>query len=319
MSIMDASSDPVVQPKATSQHRRTLSVVVEAVVVLTALIVGLLLFRDLGKGALPVREVFPTYYAAIAVVLGYLAIRIATAVLERAVEPKLGATGTHSIKNLLVIVGAIVVGVVVSGLFGFNITSVLIGAGFAGIVLGLAAQQVLGNVFAGILLIISRPFEIGDRVTLVNSSYGLMGSSYAHESELNGLTGVVEDLGIFLTHITLDEGTPAVFPNSSIISSLIVNHSRVVWRTVRVRMDLPQDLPFEAFRSRMMDVLRRHEDTIDTKRSQIEAIDISSTTYSVVIQVWARTRFEEPIKSLIIQEAMNVLRDLSPQSHPPTS
>src|SRR5207253_5017717 len=67
----------------------------------------------------------------------------------------------------------------------------------------------------------------------------------------NGFTGIVQDVGIFLTHVLLDAGTPAVFPNSVIISSLIINHSRVIWRVVRVRIDLDKvKMNFSRFRSR---------------------------------------------------------------------
>src|SRR5271169_420451 len=78
---------------------------------------------------------------------GYFAIRIANAFLEKAVEPTIGITGTHAIKNLLQVVIGIIVVTVIFTTFGVNITSILIGAGFLGIVLGLAAQQVLGNFF----------------------------------------------------------------------------------------------------------------------------------------------------------------------------
>jgi small conductance mechanosensitive channel len=306
---MSSGGSENTRPQRAAKGRRTVFEILEIIAVLLALFVVIIALH-VGGSAIPSRYVLPTYYGVVAIFAGYIVIRVATVVLEREVEPHLGVTGTHGIKNLIQILGVIVVGVVISGIFGFNLTSVLIGAGFAGIVLGLAAQQVLGNVFAGVLLIVSRPFDIGDRVTLVNGSYSLMGTTYSHESQLNGVTGTVSDLGIFLTHVMLDEGIPAVIPNSVIIASLIVNHSLVTWRTVRVRLDLTRDkVDFNEFRSRILNALGKF-DIIEPDKSSVEIVDVSPAAYSVVVQVCAKTRFEDPVKTMVIQEAMRVQRAL---------
>ena len=63
---------------------------------------------------------------------------------------------------------------------GVNIGNALLGAGFIGIVLGLAAQTVIGNFFAGLMLFASRPFYIGDRVALIIWQYGKFPPKLSH-------------------------------------------------------------------------------------------------------------------------------------------
>ncbi|MGH2639880.1 MAG: mechanosensitive ion channel family protein [Rhabdochlamydiaceae bacterium] len=253
-------------------------------------------------------------YAVLAFVGGYLGIRIVTALLERMMVPKIGVTRTHGIKNVFQLAAGILLIVVVFGLLGFNLTSALIGAGFLGIVLGLAAQQVLGNIFAGILLLGSRPFEIGERLTIVTSTYGLLGQSYPHEHLLNGFTGVVEDVGIFFTKVRFDDGTPAVFPNSSIIGALIVNHSRVSERSTRVRMNLDVRIDYSTFKSNLLELINKEQNAmIDPGKSKVEIVDIGTATYQIVVIVWSRSAFEEPIKTIIIQNALIVQKDLTPK------
>jgi len=244
-------------------------------------------------------------YAVIVLVGGYLVIRIVNRIFERIVEPTLGVTRTRGFKNLFQVVAAIILVSFVFTLFGVNLTAVLIGAGFLGIVLGLAAQQVLGNIFAGFSLLVSKPFEIGDRVRLATSSYGLTGSTYAHESEPSGFIGVVQDIGIFITRVLLDNGLLAVFPNSVVIGSLIVNYSKVALRTVRVRMDLDNKLDYDKFKSRLLEALKKY-DTVEVEESSVEIVDVAATTYQVVIAVWTRSDYDEPVKTLIIREAMKV-------------
>jgi small-conductance mechanosensitive channel len=277
----------------------------------TSLLLVVFAFDLVGRGLIPKEEVLPTYIAIVASVGGYLFIRLVSGILERNIEPKLGVTRTNGAKNLFQIVGGIIIIIVVFGVFGLNITGVLIGAGFLGIVLGLAAQQVLGNIFAGISMLGSRPFEIGDRVTIVTSSYGLLGSSYAHETEINGFTGTVQDVGIFLTHVLLDAGTPSVFPNSVIISSLIINHSHVIWRVVRVRIDLDKvKVNFSRFRPRLLERLAKYDKLIDVTKSKIEMVEIGTSTYNVMVSAWAKSSLEEPIKTLLIEEIMTVQQEL---------
>ncbi len=279
-------------------------------IILTGVFAYLVHYIHRSLGYFPGKEDTLIFYAIIAFVSGYLGIRIVTDLLEGMVEPKIGITRSHGIKNVFQITAGVLLIVVVFGLLGFNLTGVLIGAGFLGIVLGLAAQQVLGNIFAGISLLGSRPFEIGERLTLVNSSYGLLGQSYAHENQLNGFTGVIDDVGIFFTKMTLDNGVPAVIPNSVVIGSMAVNHSRISMRTTRVRVDLDKKIDYDIFKSRLLELINKSEQ-IEPNKSRVEIVDVGTATYQIVVEVWSKSAFEEPIKTLIIENTMNVERDLT--------
>jgi small conductance mechanosensitive channel len=264
------------------------------------------------------RNLFPDVYVTpiylvILLVGGYLGIRIFTAIVFRVAQPTLGLTRGRGVKNFLQIVGGIILILVAFSLFNYDITGALLAGGFTAIVLGLAAQQVLGNIFGGISLLFTRPFEIGDRITMVNSSYGLMAPSYPHEAIYPGYTGIVADVGVFYTTILLDEGVPTVVPNAQMINSLILNHSKVRIRTVRIRIDVDRKIPFNQFQSALMSAIKsKQEDSIiHQKKISIEIIDTSLGTYQVLITVWARSELEEPVRSQILQDALNVVATLS--------
>jgi Mechanosensitive ion channel len=88
---------------------------------------------------------------------------------------------------------------------GVSLDHLLIGAGVAGIILGVAAQQSLGNVFAAIVMLVARPFVVGDMIRI-----------------RSGVTGVldVRVLGIGLTYVTVDtdDGILRV-PNSLLLAA----------------------------------------------------------------------------------------------------
>ena len=88
---------------------------------------------------------------------------------------------------------------------GVSLDHLLIGAGVAGIILGVAAQQSLGNVFAAVVMLFARPFVVGDNIRI-----------------RSGVTGVmdVQVLGIGLTYVTVmtDDGILRV-PNSLLLAA----------------------------------------------------------------------------------------------------
>ena len=88
------------------------------------------------------------------------------------------ATAIRFVDNVVV---AMVVMAALLSVFNVSLISLLLSSAFAGIVIGLAAQTVLANVFAGFLLILSTPFRVGDRIGVVSANYGAFGPSYPHE------------------------------------------------------------------------------------------------------------------------------------------
>jgi small-conductance mechanosensitive channel len=92
---------------------------------------------------------------------------------------------------------------------GVNTGSLIAGSAFTAIVLGLAAQQTLGNVFAGLVLLTARPFKVGERIRLQAGALGGV-----HE-------GIVSSLGLMYT--TLARGEDQIMiPNNGVLSAVVV-------------------------------------------------------------------------------------------------
>jgi small-conductance mechanosensitive channel len=109
------------------------------------------------------------------------------------------------------------------GVAGVSTGSLIAGGAFTAIVLGLAAQQTLGNLFAGLVLITARPFKVGERVRLQAGAIGGV-----HE-------GVVSNLGLMYT--TLARGADRIMiPNMQVISAVVVPIVEPSAVDVRVRL-----------------------------------------------------------------------------------
>lgn len=89
-----------------------------------------------------------------------------------------------------------------------DLSGALTALGLGGLVLGLALQEPLGNLFSGIMLLMERPFEVGEEI------------------EVGGTTGVVQEINWRSVHVLSPGGILRVIPNSSLNGETITNYSR---------------------------------------------------------------------------------------------
>ena len=141
-----------------------------------------------------------------------LILTILTTNIFRRVWRKFGKDTIHQkfIKNVLsVIIWTVGIVLILNQLPGFAqiATALLAGSGIAALTIGLAAQESLGNAFNGLFISIFKPFEVGDRIHLVNSN----------------ITGFVEDITIRHTVIRTFMNSRIIIPNSVMNKELIEN------------------------------------------------------------------------------------------------
>jgi small conductance mechanosensitive channel len=91
---------------------------------------------------------------------------------------------------------------------GVQARTLLVGGAFTAVILGLAAQQTLGNLFAGMVLLSARPFRVGDKVRLQGGPLG------------GRIEGTVGSQGLLYTTVVTDEGSVMV-PNSLVLNSSV--------------------------------------------------------------------------------------------------
>ncbi len=171
--------------------------------------------------------------------------------IVRGLEPLLfkrldtATTGTAGfVIRLLTMLAAIVVALTIAGV---GLAAIAIGASFSAVVFGLAAQQTLGNLIAGIVLLSARPFRVGDRVRLQGG--GLAGR----------IEGVVSALGLLYTTINAGDD-PVLVPNSLVLAVSVspLREPEAVRLTVRLRSGItPMELQ-QRIEQALKVAIRRH-------------------------------------------------------------
>jgi small conductance mechanosensitive channel len=131
--------------------------------------------------------------------------RVAAPTFFRRMDP--GTAGTVGFVTRLITVGIVVL--VVLRIAGVSATSIVAGSAFTAVILGLAAQQTLGNLFAGMVLLTARPFRVGERVRFQAGALG------------GQLEGVVSSLGLLYTTLARGEDRIMV-PNNGVLAAVVV-------------------------------------------------------------------------------------------------
>jgi Mechanosensitive ion channel len=125
-------------------------------------------------------------------------------VLERSI----GSAHAAVVRFVILVVGAIVTVVLTLELFDIAVTQLIVGGVVTSVLLGIAAQQSLANVFAGIVLLMARPFRVGDRIGIRSGA-------------LSGLLeGMVSDISITYVRLETANG-PVHIPNSQVLAAAV--------------------------------------------------------------------------------------------------
>jgi len=139
-------------------------------------------------------------------VFGLLAVRSAANEVARLVHGRGGAAPANALRWIITLGGYLIVVIEVITLFGVPVDRLLVSGAITGVIVGIAAQQSLGNAFAGLVLLFSRPFTVGDFITLRS---GALGGQY--DGEVTAIT-------LMYTRLATADG-PISLPNSGVLAA----------------------------------------------------------------------------------------------------
>jgi small-conductance mechanosensitive channel len=142
-------------------------------------------------------------------VFGLIAVFGLSGAARRALQPLTGEAHAGVVRYVLLVVGVFAVLTISLEVLGVSPRQLLVGGAVAGVLLGIAAQQSLSNVFAGLVLLFASPFRVGDRVRF--RSGALSGQ----------LEGVVTDVSLTYVRLETEEGR-VLLPNSQALNAAVV-------------------------------------------------------------------------------------------------
>jgi small conductance mechanosensitive channel len=195
-------------------------------------------------------------------------IRILEGMLQRArVEPTLAKFLCRIGHALIMVV------VAVAGLdrLGVNTTSLAAVLAAAGLAVGMALQGSLSNFAAGIMMIVFRPFKVGDLV------------------ETGGARGVVEEIHIFNTLLRTADNVLVIIPNSSITGSNITNFSTKPTRRIDLVVDCGYGDDLRGVKQFLSDLLARHPRVLKEPAPVVAVGDLGDHGVQILVRPWVAT------------------------------
>jgi 4-amino-4-deoxy-L-arabinose transferase-like glycosyltransferase len=155
----------------------------------------------------------PDQILAICMAAAFLALASAATIglagKARAVlEPRTGASHAAIVRYALLLIGAITTLIFTLGLLGIPVEQLVLGGALTSVFVGIAAQQSLSNVFAGIVLMLARPFRVGDSIRMQAGALG------------GQISGNILEVGI--TYVRLATATGVIsIPNSQVLNAVV--------------------------------------------------------------------------------------------------
>jgi small-conductance mechanosensitive channel len=221
----------------------------------------------------------PTHYGLIAIsaLIAVYAVRAFTESLGTALEGYLGLGRARSAATFVsIILYGIVIVLAITGA-GFDLSGLLVGGALTGVIVGVAAQASLSNIFAGVAILVARPYSAGMYVTVRTTAFG--GVEYS---------GQVRDVGLFYTTLHSD-GQEIRIPNSTMVAAV------VVLRPQQLNVYIPVTLPSSADLPACLELLRRDVESCTAAQSaaQVALESVTKAGYVVGVRVFVASEAEQ--------------------------
>ncbi len=157
------------------------------------------------------------------------------------------------------------------GQLGIQTTSFIAILGAAGLAVGLALQGSLANFAAGFLMIIFRPFKVGDFI------------------EGAGVAGVVEAIHIFTTTLKTGDNKLIIIPNAKLSGDNITNYSAQETRRVDMTVGVAYDADLSVVRDVLNDIISKEERALKDPAPLVAVAELADNSVNFVVRVWTKT------------------------------
>lgn len=154
---------------------------------------------------------------------------------------------------------------------GVNLSGLVVAGGFISIIIGLAAQKVLGNVFSGIFLMIEKPLKIGQSINLDNVS------------------GFVEEIRFLSTIVRSFEGPFVRIPNEQVFSTIITNYQENIARRVDYIIDIRYSDDSALAINLIQELLSSHPFILTIPEPEVFIEEFASSSVRLRIRFWCPT------------------------------
>ena len=279
------------------------------------LAIGFLILWIASQGYLQIPEI---YTNGILAAVGFVAtLHVFSSFSDELISSHGETKHTRSLANTIRYVGFFAASLVFLFYMRVDAQLLLVGGSVGGIVLGFAAQKTIENVFAGVVVLTSKQFKIGDRILIVSADLPKNFVTfpaykfYSHDYLIQGYDGVVEEIGIFFTKVTLDKGLSMMLPNSFFLTSGIVNITKSLAENSKLISKVRFEFPLALDPASTIHMIRKRLDsTVELRDVFISEKNQEQKTFIVVVEAYSHAQRESLVRSSILKELITLEKEM---------
>lgn len=240
---------------------------------------------DIGSGNEVMQWLINIAFAIVIVILGRMVVKWIVKIIRKLMvrsdlDPIL-VNFASSIANAVLLLFVFIAAL---DQLGVNTTSLIALLGAAGLAIGLALQGSLQNFAAGVMLIVFRPFKLGDFI------------------EAGGVVGVVEQISIFSTVMKTGDNREIIVPNGQIYSGAITNYSAKETRRIDMVFGIGYDDDMLEAKKIMEDILAKHELVLEDPVPAVAVAELADSSVNFNVRPWVNSGDYWGVRSELIEQ-----------------
>lgn len=167
---------------------------------------------------------------------------------------------------------------------GIETTSFVAILGAAGLAIGMSLQGSLSNFAGGVLIIIFKPFRVGDTI------------------EAQGAIGTVTDIQIFVTKLVSGNNQTILIPNGILSNGIITNYSVAGKRRADLMFSLSYDTDIKAAKTIVLEVMNNHPNVLKNPAPEVLVRDLTDSAIHLAIRPWSKNEDFGKVSSDILEQ-----------------
>ena len=192
-------------------------------------------------------------------------------------------------RSIITVVLKVLLLISVAGMVGIQTTSFIAIIGAAGLAVGLALQGTLANFAGGVLLLMFKPYKVGEVI------------------EAQGKTGVVKEIQIFNTVLNTPKGETVILPNGAVSNGTIVNYTHLGRALVEIPAELSGSTNLDELRKLVLPVIMQDERIMKDPQPSIGIISLKSGSLVVAFRAFTHPDNLVPVYGSMIEIIRTVL------------
>ena len=236
--------------------------------------------------------------ALIVMVVGYFVAAIVSKYVRKVmIKAKLAEILAEFTYRIVKVILLIFVFSIAIGFLGVDVGAALVSISVVfGLVFGLAFQDVLGNLTAGFMIAITKPFKKGDYV------------------DVAGLSGSIANVGISITTLITLDNKRVIIPNSKVWGAPIVNYTALKTRRVDMSVGISYRDDINKAITIAMNLLKNHKDVLKDPAPMVAVDELADSSVNLIIRPWVKTEdywttkweITQKIKELFEKEGISI-------------